>query len=399
MLSDIQLNMHTATYQAKVFSDDSGDFRKVSNANVLIYFPHGFGDWVQLSYVLPLLEPSNRYWITRFGDDNVALMENDAQVNPIYLGVNSAHCDDGKAFGCQHFGLDYERVNGSVQELHLPLPLHDACRRNEIDTVLWSSYPETWGYQQFPYHSKPRNLIPNLVREELLEKIDLGLPLKSSIRFEVSPWVHRWVESKLMNFVGLRGHRLCVIGRSGYSAVDKNWGHLWREDLPLDRRREGEECRDFMRLMLRKDKRWTFLVVEDRLYDGDDTVRSPDLHACSYAELFGTPETSCLPFGLVMKVVLNLAELCVGVPAGPYELSMAKPQLPTVGIWIQHLPSWYDEPKAASLHVIGRNVRECGRDERPGSFSRSNGIDFRTMWVDTRIITGEQVMTAVEQLI
>jgi hypothetical protein len=36
MLSDIQLNMHTATYQAKVFSDDSGDFRKVRNANVLI---------------------------------------------------------------------------------------------------------------------------------------------------------------------------------------------------------------------------------------------------------------------------------------------------------------------------------------------------------------------------
>lgn len=393
------MNMHTALYRAKVFSDASGHFRDVRNANVLIYFPHGFGDWVQLSYVLPLLEPSNRYWITGFGDDNIAVMENDSRVNPIYLGVNSARCLDGEALGCQNLGLDWEQVNGSMQALRLPGPLHDICRRNEIDTVLWSSYPETYGYQPFPYHSKPRNIIPNLVPEKILEKIDLGAPLKSSIRFEVSPWVQQWVESKLMTVVGLRGHMLCVVGRHGYSSVGKNWGHLWREDLPSDRRREGEECRDFMRLMLQKDNRWRFLVVEDRLYSGDDTVRSADLHAYSYAELFGTPESSCLPFGLVMKVVLNLAELFVGVPAGPYELSMAKPQLPTVGIWIEHLPSWYDEPKTASLHVIGRNIHECGRDERPGSFSRSNGLEFRTMWVDTRIITGEQVMTAVEQLI
>jgi hypothetical protein len=33
-----------------------------------------------------------------------------------------------------------------------------------------------------------------------------------------------------------------------------------------------------------------------------------------------------------MKVLANLADLCVGVPAGPYHLAMAKPSLPTVGI-------------------------------------------------------------------
>ncbi len=32
--------------------------------------------------------------------------------------------------------------------------------------------------------------------------------------------------------------------------------------------------------------------------------------------------------------------------------------MPRVGIWIQHLPSWYDEPNTASVHVISRNVRE-----------------------------------------
>lgn len=368
--------MQTVTYQARVFTHDRGGFKDVRNANVLIYWPHGFGDWVQLSYILPLLEPSNRYWVTRFGDDNVSVMENDAQVTPVYLGTNSAHCGDGNDFGCHHFGMSYDGSDGSVQELRLPDTLYECCRRHEIDTVPWSSYPETFGYQQFPYHSKPRNLIPVLVRKELLERIDLGLPLKSSIRFDVSPWVHRWVESRLMNYVGLRGRRLCVIGRNGYTAVDKNWGYLWREDLPPDRRREGEECRDFMRLMLQKDNRWTFLVVEDRLFDGDDTVRSPDLHAYSYAELFGTPETSCLPFGLVMKVVLNLAELCVGVPAGPYELSMAKPELPTVGIWLQHLPSWYDEPKAASCMLLVVTYASVGVIKGPEASPATTGSNF-----------------------
>ena len=30
----------------------------------------------------------------------------------------------------------------------------------------------------------------------------------------------------------------------------------------------GEECRDFMRLMLKKDSKWLFLVTEDRLFEG-----------------------------------------------------------------------------------------------------------------------------------
>jgi hypothetical protein len=114
--------------------------------------------------------------------------------------------------------------------------------------------------------------------------------------------------------------------------------------------------------------------------------------------LFGAPEIGVLPFGLVMKVLVNLAELCVGVPSGPFHLAMAKPGLPTVGIWIEHLPSWYDEPKAASRHVISRNVRDCGLDLRPGSFFRKEGLEFRALRVDSRIITGEQVMAAVEDL-
>lgn len=391
--------MYTCLYQVPVYSHNRGAFRDLRNSNVLIYWPHGFGDWVQLSYVLPLLHPSNRYWITRFGDHYTAVMEGHPQVTPLYTGVNTTLCANGGAFNNRDFGIDYKAVDGTVKELRLPLTLYEACHRYEIDAVLWTDFPEAFGHTAFPFHSKARNIIRHLVGEEELRTVSLEAPLHSSINFDVMPWAVAWVESRLKNFAGLRNRKLCIVGRNGFSTFGKNWGHLWREDLPHSQQREGEECRDFMRLMLRKDPRWLFLVIEDRLFNGQDTMRSSELHAFSYAELFGTSQSSCLPFGLIMKVLANTADLCVGVPAGPYHLCMAKPELPTVGIWIGHLPSWYDEPKPASVHVISRNVREMNFDLRTGSFSEKGQLRFRMMWVDSRIITGEQVVSAVEELI
>jgi hypothetical protein len=181
--------------------------------------------------------------------------------------------------------------------------------------------------------------------------------------------------------------------------VGKNWGHLWREDLPPGKQREGEECRDFIELMLRKNRNWLFLLMEDRLFEGADTSRNSELHAHSYAELFGTPDTSSLPFGLVMKALTNLADLSIGVPAGPYHLSMAKPELPTVGIWTEHLPSWFDEPKAASIHVVSKNAHVQCLFERPGSFDKREGFSYKIIQAETRIIEPEVVLSAVEALL
>src|SRR5580704_4172724 len=60
-------------HKMRVFTHDSRYAHGLKNSNVLIYFPHGFGDWVQFSYILPHLDPSNRYWITRFGDHNISV--------------------------------------------------------------------------------------------------------------------------------------------------------------------------------------------------------------------------------------------------------------------------------------------------------------------------------------
>ncbi|MEX3815492.1 hypothetical protein AB3X96_35540 [Paraburkholderia sp. BR13439] len=382
-----------------MYSHDGGNFRDVRNSNVLIYWPHGFGDWIHLAAVLPFLETSNRYWITRYGDDNVSIFDSHESVTPVYLGFNSTQCDDGGDFLNKHFGIQYEHVNGGELELRLPIALHDCCKQNDIRTVLWSSYPEVWGDAPYPFHTKARNLLRLLAPESRLRDSSLDQRLPSSINFRASPWLVQWVESRLQNAFGNTGGRLCIVGRNGYTAVGKNWGHMWREDLPRECAREGEECRDFMRLMLRNDPRWNFLVIEDRLFTGDDTVRSRELHAVSYAEVFGISGASSIPFGLILKVVLSFAELFIGVPAGPYHLAMVTPDLPVVGLWIEHLPSWYDEPKDISIHVISRNIQDKQLDKRPGSFASRDRLSYRTMAVGSRIISGECAFEAAQALL
>ena len=158
-----QQKLQTEAYRARVFSHDRGDFRSIRHSNVLIYWPHGFGDWVQLAYILPLFEPSNRYWITRFGDDNTSVMDCHDIVIPVYLGLNSTHCGDGQAFGIRHFGLLYDEIDGGERELRLPRSLYDVCATNHIDVIFWSGFPETAGFTLHPYHSKARNLLSHLV--------------------------------------------------------------------------------------------------------------------------------------------------------------------------------------------------------------------------------------------
>jgi len=392
-------NLITRKYRARFFREDNEGFRSLKNSNILVYFPHGFGDWVFLSYILPFFEPTNRYWITRFGDDSAWLMEGNQWVAPLYVGVPSPHCDDGGAFAIRHFGVSYDEADGGEKEFNFPLPLYEACVKHKIDAVIQTAFGETWGGADFPYHSKARNLLRKMTSPGHLDQKVLGSALKSSISFEVEPALQRWVEAQLKSWIGLGDRKLCIIGRNGYTAVGKNWGHLWRNDLPPGKQREGEECRDFIRLMLKRDPKWMFLIMEDRLFEGDDTVRASDLHTFSYAELFGEVGSGNLPFGLMMKILVKVADLAVGVPAGPYHLCMAYESLPAVGVWIEHLPSWYDEPKAASIHLLSQNINHLKLMERPGSFEENGGLKFRTAWANSRIISGEEVMAAVETLL
>ncbi len=111
--------------------------------------------------------------------------------------------------------------------------------------------------------------------------MDVNHPLKSTINFSVAPCLQSLIEARLKAYGALGRRKLCLSGRTGYSSTGKNWGYLWREEMPEGKRREREECTDFMRLMLKKDPDFLFLIIEDRLYGGDDTVKCAELNAFS----------------------------------------------------------------------------------------------------------------------
>src|SRR5690349_6418922 len=123
-------NYCTRQLRLRLFRSFTSSVTRIKKSNVLIYWPHGFGDWVFLSYILPLLEPTNRYWITRFGDDTVSLMEGNNWVLPLYTGVLSPNCYNGGIFGNTHFGANLNDADGTEQLFHLPPALHDACINN-----------------------------------------------------------------------------------------------------------------------------------------------------------------------------------------------------------------------------------------------------------------------------
>ena len=139
--------------------------------------------------------------------------------------------------------------------------------------------------------------------------------------------------------------------------------------------------------------------MEDRAYAGDNTVASQDLGCLSYHSLFGGVNGGPLPFSLVLKALLAVAELVVGVPTGPTHLAMARSGLPTIGIWLTHHPSWYDEPRNLAINIVSKNVWASELGSRVGSFSARDSYDYNIRHSDTLTISGELVSSVVEELI
>ncbi|HMF28132.1 MAG TPA: hypothetical protein VKE42_05130, partial [Candidatus Cybelea sp.] len=161
--------------------EDRGRFAALRDSRVLIYWPHGLGDWVTFGAVAPFLEPSNAYAMTRFGDDYVAIMDANPIVEPLPSGVREI--GDGAAFGKAHFGLRLRDGNGGPAVLEVPAPMDEAVRQFAPEVLLWTDYPETEGRTAYPFHTKARNLARLLVRPERLARFDLSQPLANVIDF------------------------------------------------------------------------------------------------------------------------------------------------------------------------------------------------------------------------
>jgi hypothetical protein len=359
------------TLRVPAVREDRGRFAALRGKRVLIYWPHGFGDWVTFGAIAPLLEPTNAYAITRFGDDFVSLMEGNATVEPLFSGVRAPN--DGTSRGTRHFGLNLKRCDGRTASLELPPPLDAATARFGPEVLLWTDYPETEGRTPYPFHTKARNLVRLLVAPERLAGLDLAAPLSNGIDFSAPQATQQRLDERLRDFVP-PGSRLAVISRSGRTAARKNWG-------------DGSEARALVGEMRRQSPQWRFISMDDEAL-GDGVV--------GFRRLFGDLDE---PFARLYKALSNRVDLFVGIPAGPLHFTLARGGVPTVGLWIAHHPDWYDEPNPAAIHLVGRYVRDRAFERRPATTSKPPRLQHRLEYLDTHAIPAEAVAAAAAELL
>jgi hypothetical protein len=347
--------------------EDRGRFADLRDARVLVYWPHGLGDWVHLSTIAPLLEQSNTYAITRFGDDYVSAMDGNRYFTPLYSGVRAP--GDGTDRGACHFGIELRGCNGGRVKLALPPPLDEEVLRFSPEALLWTDYPETEGRTAYPFHTKARNLARFLVRPDRLSAFDLSQPLRSTLDFSVPEALQSAVDERLARFAPPDA-RIAIVSRAGVTAARKNWG-------------DAGSVRELLRGLRARDPRWHVVSMDGDAFEG----------VASYRELFGAIDE---PFARTLKAVLARTALVVGVPAGPLHLAMARGGIAVVGLWLAHHPDWYEEPNPRAIHLIGRYVRDRGFDKRPATVTKPASLQHRIVNVETPYVPVGSVLEAIE---
>ncbi|HEY3674916.1 MAG TPA: hypothetical protein VGK84_02895 [Candidatus Tumulicola sp.] len=349
--------------------EDRGRFARLRDQRVLLYWPHGLGDWVHLGVLAPLLEPSNRYAVTRAGDDYVAMLEGQTLLQPLYGGtlVPSDRLHGEPA----HWGLRQASLRGAPVTAQLSPDFEPAVRAFDPTDLLWTDYPETEGRSAYPYHTKMRNLARLLVDPNRLGQFDLSQPLPNTLDFATTVEVRRSVEERLAAFAP-PGTRVAIISRAGVTAPRKNW--------------ETAQAERFVRELHRYDSRWRTVSM-----DGDDFEAT-----AGYRELLGDLR---IPFAATFKALLQRSELMIGVPAGPLHVAMASNAVAVVGIWRAHHPDWYDEPNARAAHLVGNIVRDRKFHLRPATTTKPPSLQHRLSYVDTDEIPADAALQAAIDLV
>jgi hypothetical protein len=355
----------------RAMREDRGRFAALRERRVLVYWPHGLGDWVHFGYVAPLLDDSNAYAIARFGDDYVSMLEGSPQVRALFSGVRAP--GDGTQLGAANFGLTLRQCSGKDVRLKVPSPLAQGVSNFAPDTLLWTDYPETEGRTPYPFHTKARNLARLLVRPERLAGFDLSRPLRSALDFAAPEGMQERIDERLARVLP-KGKRLCVISRSGITAARKNWG-------------DGSEARDFVAALRRRASDWIVLSMEDEEL-GENVV--------GFRSLFADVDE---PFARILRALAARIDLFVGVPAGPLHFILAHGGIPVVGLWVAHHPDWYDEPNPSAIHIVGRYVRDRGFDRRVATTSKPPSLRHRLCYLDAATIGAEPVLDAASQLV
>jgi hypothetical protein len=358
-----------------VFDERGGAFARLRNRRVLLYWPHGLGDLVHLGYVAPLLDPTNTYFITRFGDDFVHLYDGCENVTPLYSGVRAI--DDGGSLGARHLGIDFKKIRNREMTLVVPEPLRARIAEARIDAVLYTDYPEREGKTAFPFQTKARALAQELVSRERLAESGLDAPLRSALTLAAPADVTALVEERLRTFVAPE-ERLIVLSPGGHSALRKVWPEA--------------EVQSFAEHMRARDSRNRVLTIDERsaAESGRDRELAPTTH-----DLFAGIEA---PFAHVLLALIRASDAFAGVPSGPLHAALAAGGRPVVGIWLAHHPDWYDEPCRESIHLVGPYVYAKRFERRNATITRPERFHTRVVPFPHRTPQASDVAQAFELL-
>ena len=361
-----------------VYSDDGRRFGALANRRVLIYWPHGLGDFVHLSFVVPLLEPSNEYYLTRFGDDFVQLYDEGERVRPLLSGARKP--GDGSALGARpHFGIDLDHPPDGVTALDVPEPLRSRILERAIDAVLICRYPEMTGRTPYPWHTKARFLASRIVAPERFAAVDLSQPLRSSLAFRAPAVSAARIEARLREWVEPEAH-CYVLSAGGHTQVEKIWNEA--------------DILAFAREVRARDPRARVVAVDERTSDAIGRERGL---APTTTDLFGDLD---LPFAHVLVTLIRAAHAYVGVASGPLHTAIAMGGRPTVGIWLAHWPEYYDEPTPDAIHLVGPAVYRKGLDRRLGARTKARAgvLSYRIEAFRTRAPSSTDALDALERV-
>lgn len=340
--------------RAAVYDERGGAFARLRGKRVLIYWPHGFGDFVHFGYVAAHLSDENVYRIARFGDAFTHLYDGNLHVAPLYTGIVSPSAGPP---GFEHLGIAFKRIRNREMEVAIPPPLSAAYFRDNLDTILYTDYPEYEGRAEFPFHTKARRLLRDLITPERLERIDLEAPLRSALTFVPSSRVQAGVD-RALRAAGIE--RFVLLAPGGHTNVGKAWAP-----------QEAARLRD--RLIAR----------------GIATV---GVDEASFAALFAEEP---LPFSQALLGLLARASAFVGAAAGPLHAALARGGLPIVGLWSHHYPDWYDEPCASAVHFVSARAIRAKLHERPATTSKPAAMRDRIEHVESDVVPADLVEGAL----
>jgi hypothetical protein len=366
----------TPNLELPVFDHNAPLFSGLRERRVLIYWPHGFGDFVHLSYIVPMLEPSNAYFLTRFGDDFVHLYDEGGTVTPMFSGRSTI----GSAMSPgdpPHLGLHEDRIPNGPAGMYVPEPLRSRMIEARIDTVLYTKYPEMTGRTPFPWHTKARYVIGKLAPPERLQQADLTKPLRSSLTFLAPPEARAPLEERLRSFVGT-GDRLYLIAPGGHTQLEK----IWPES----------EVQRFAREVRRRDARARVLAIDERR--SEQIGRERGL-APTVADLFSDLG---VPFAHLVTTLVRASRAFAGVGSGPLHCALAIGGRPIAGIWLAHWPEYYDEPSDGSVHLVGPRVYREKLDRRVGAVTKQReapGLFYDIVPFRKRAPSAEDVLDAL----